>query len=299
MVKNVCGCFIMYDYLLFYGFKETDIVLQYKNNVVHFSFEGLLRKLVVTSKDWGYQSSKLLNIYFENNVLYRTVTKYLQSNGPTYLSVVAQRRCGHLPHGTGRRRWPILTSIEVANFLLLYLQPKNQKEVSVSKLLSKYPLKVLQQDILQLREQKKARFQLSTYFRPGPNPWALRVSIMITTPGKFQVVKSNTFLLKSMQLAEWILSKAPVPSSTEVFPTDVDSPDTNWCSGHMSILNKRKTHEITRQEALECQEMNTMHAKFQSHFKTKWKQYTEFSLTVSDENCYCERLVRCSTQGAG
>ena len=51
MVKNVCGCFIMYDYLLFYGFKETDIVLQYKNNVVHFSFEGLLRKLVVTSKD--------------------------------------------------------------------------------------------------------------------------------------------------------------------------------------------------------------------------------------------------------
>ena len=40
----------------------------------------------------------------------------------------------------------------------------------VAKLLSKYPLKVLQQDILQLREQKKARFQLSTYFRPGPNP---------------------------------------------------------------------------------------------------------------------------------
>ena len=55
-----------------------------------------------------------------------------------------------------------MTSIEVANFLLLYLQPKNQKEVSVSKLLSKYPLKVLQQDILQLLEQKKARFQLST-----------------------------------------------------------------------------------------------------------------------------------------
>lgn len=54
-----------------------------------------------------------------------------------------------------------MTSIEVANFLLLYLQPKNQKEVSVTTLLSKYPLKVLQQDVLQLLEQKKARFQLS------------------------------------------------------------------------------------------------------------------------------------------
>ena len=70
-----------------------------------------------------------------------------------------------------------------------------------------------------------------------------------------------------MQLAEWILSKAPVPSSTEVFPTDVDSPDTNWCSGHMSILNKRKTHEITRQEASECQEMSMASGKYKGKIK--------------------------------
>ena len=70
-----------------------------------------------------------------------------------------------------------------------------------------------------------------------------------------------------MQLAERILSNAPVPSSTEVLPTDVDSPDTHWYSGHMSILNKRKTPEITRQEASECQEMSMASGQYKEKVK--------------------------------
>lgn len=70
-----------------------------------------------------------------------------------------------------------------------------------------------------------------------------------------------------MQLAERILSNAPVPSSTEVLPTDVDSPDTHWCSGHMSTLNKRKTHEITRREVSECQEMSMASGKYKGKVK--------------------------------
>lgn len=71
-----------------------------------------------------------------------------------------------------------------------------------------------------------------------------------------------------MQLAEMITSKPPVPSSTEdLLPTDVESPDAHKCSGHMSNLNKRKTHESTCQEASECQEVSMQSGQYKGKVK--------------------------------